>query len=135
MLDEDIRLWLDITLPELLSLYSPECIYNVDETGLFYKLRPDKTLTFKGDKCSGVKKQKDRLTVLVGVSMSGKKLPLLVIGKSKSPRCFSGIKSLQLEYKSNTKAWVTGEIFQGWLERWNRQLVSQKRSVLLVIDN
>ena len=93
VLDEDIRPWLDITLPELLSLYSPECIYNVDETGLFYKLRPDKTLTFKGDKCSGVKKQKDRLTVLVGASMSGDKLPLLIIGKSKSPRCFSGSKS------------------------------------------
>ena len=55
------------------------CI-NADETGLFYKLRPDRTLAFKGEKCSGGKKAKDRLTVLVGASMSGVKLPLLVIG-------------------------------------------------------
>ena len=28
-------------------------IFNVDETGLFYKCTPNKTLTFKGDRCSG----------------------------------------------------------------------------------
>ena len=68
--EEVIRPWLDLTLPELLSQYAPESIYNVDETGLYYKLRPDKTLTFKGEKCSGGKKPKDRITVLVGASMN-----------------------------------------------------------------
>ena len=133
--EEDIRPWLDLTLPELLLKYTPENIYNVDETALFYKLRPDRTLTFKGEKCSGSKKQKDRLTVLVGASMAGEKLPLLVIGKSKSPSCFAGIRSLPLDYISNAKAWMTGNFFQEWLEKWNRKIVSTKRSVLLIIDN
>ena len=48
-------------------------------------------------------KQKDRVTVLVG---GGEKLPLLIIGKSNSPRSFSGIKSLPLEYMANAKAWM-----------------------------
>ncbi|KAI6651233.1 Tigger transposable element-derived protein 6-like [Oopsacas minuta] len=110
--EESIRPWLDITLPELLLKYTPENIYNVDETALFYKLRPEKTLTFKGEKCSGSKKQKDRLTVLVEAIMASEKLPLLVIGKSKSPRCFAGIRSLPLDYISNAKAWMTGNFFQ-----------------------
>ena len=33
--EEDIRPWLDVTLP---SQYKWEDIYNVDETGVFYKL-------------------------------------------------------------------------------------------------
>ena len=34
-------------------------IFNVDETGLFYKCMPNKTLTFKGDRCSGGKNSKE----------------------------------------------------------------------------
>ena len=90
-------------------------MYNLDETGLFYKLKPDKTLEFKGQKCSGGKKSEERLTVLVGASMAGEKLPLLVIGKSKSPRCFKGVRSLPLEYTANRTTWMTGDIFQDYL--------------------
>ena len=56
--EEDIQPWLGLTLPELLLQYAPDYIYNVDETALFFKLRPDKTLTFKGEKCSGGKNRK-----------------------------------------------------------------------------
>ena len=30
-------------------------IFNADETGLFYKCTPDRTVTFKNDRCSGGK--------------------------------------------------------------------------------
>ena len=59
---EDVELWLRSTLRHLLKKYKPEDIYNADETGLFHKLQPDRTLAFKEDKCSGGKKSKDRLT-------------------------------------------------------------------------
>ena len=36
-----------------------EDIFNVDETGLFYKCTPSKTLTFKGDCCSGRRNSKE----------------------------------------------------------------------------
>ena len=68
---------------------------------LYYKLRPDKRLTFKGEKSSGVKEQKDHPTVLVGASMAGEKLTLLIIGKLKSPRCFAGVRCLPLECTAN----------------------------------
>ena len=127
--------WLSITLPELLGRFLPEDVYNLDETGLFYKLKPDKTLDFKGHKCSGGKKSKERLTVLVGASMTGEKLPLLVIGKAKNPRCFKGVRNLPLEYTANRNAWMTGDIFKDYLKKWNSKLSKAHRTVLLIIDN
>ena len=65
--EEDIRPWLDAGLPLLLSQFKSEDIYIIDETGLFYKMTPDKSFTFKGEKCTGGKKAKERLTILAGV--------------------------------------------------------------------
>ena len=42
--EEDVEPWLHST--DLLKKYKPEDIYNADETGLFYKLQSDRTLTF-----------------------------------------------------------------------------------------
>ena len=40
-------------LSNILRAYSPSDIYNADETGLFFKLMPDKTLEFKSVQCQG----------------------------------------------------------------------------------
>lgn len=78
-------------LPTLLEGYDPENIYNADETGLFFKCLPDKTFTFREDDCHGGKQSRERLTLLHCANMTGTdKLPLLVIGKAKQPRCFKG---------------------------------------------
>jgi hypothetical protein len=53
--------WLP-SLRDVLSSYEPREIYNADETGIFWRMMPDKTLAFKGEKCSGGKKSKERLT-------------------------------------------------------------------------
>ncbi|XP_039287415.1 tigger transposable element-derived protein 4-like [Nilaparvata lugens] len=42
--------WTD-KLKELLNGYEPKDIFNTDETGLFYKCLPDRTLTFRNEKC------------------------------------------------------------------------------------
>ncbi|XP_060847983.1 tigger transposable element-derived protein 4-like [Rhopalosiphum padi] len=80
--------WIN-NLPKLIENYSPDDIFNVDETGLFFKCLPDKTFIFKGQSCSGGKHSKERVTLLLGANMSGtEKLRPLLIGKSKKPRCF-----------------------------------------------
>ncbi|GBN20459.1 Tigger transposable element-derived protein 4 [Araneus ventricosus] len=38
-------------IPEILQEFSPQNIFKTDETGLFFKCLPTKTLAFKGDKC------------------------------------------------------------------------------------
>jgi len=122
---ERVEEWRHDVLRDLLIQYPPQDIFNVDETGLFWRLLPDKTMTFKGnllnlhisttflgDKCSGGKRSKERITVLVGSNMDGsEKVPLLVIGKSLNPRCFGKKNNkarLPLEYTANKKAWMTG---------------------------
>ena len=85
--------------------YKPEDIFNADEAALFFKCMPDKTLCFAKENCHGGKQSKERLTLLFAVNSTGtEKLKLLVIGKSKSPQCFRGVKSLPVDYDANKKA-------------------------------
>lgn len=133
---ESVTNWLTSTWPEISRGYSEDDIFNGDETGLFFKMTPDKTLKFKGEKCSGGKQSKERITVWVCANMSGKeKRRLLIIGKSKSPRCFKNCSSLPVDYRANKKAWVTGEIFETLLRDWDHELAKTKRRILLIVDN
>ncbi|XP_022086316.1 tigger transposable element-derived protein 4-like [Acanthaster planci] len=87
--------WLETGLPQVLTVYDPHNIFNADETGPFYRLLPDRSLTFKGETYNGGKQSKERLTVMVCANMDdSEKMPLLVIGKSKKPRCFAKVKSV-----------------------------------------
>ncbi|KAK3759236.1 hypothetical protein RRG08_054955 [Elysia crispata] len=124
--------WKQHDLPSLLNEYGEDDIFNADETGIFYKCLPDKSLALKGERCTGGKKAKERMTAVVAVNMSGKeKLPLVVISKSLRPRCMKNEKYLPVDYTANKKAWMTSSIFEKWL----RKFVLQGRSVAMVVDN
>jgi hypothetical protein len=43
--------------------------------------------------------------------MKGEKRDLLVVGKTKNPRCFKGVRSLPVDYYSNANAWMISVIF------------------------
>ncbi|XP_060077937.1 tigger transposable element-derived protein 4-like [Ylistrum balloti] len=123
-------------LKSILQEYQPCDIYNADETGIFFRLLPDKTLEFKDVKCHGGKLSKDKLTVMVCSNMSGTdKLPLLVIGKSKNPRCFKNIKHIPVQYESNKTAWVTSDLFTTWVNQLDRKMSTKKRNIMLIVDN
>lgn len=93
-------------------------VYNADESGLFYRMLPSKTLASKlGDSAKGYKKGKDRLTIMACSNASGKhKIPLLIIGKSKNPRALKNVKrgSLPVVYSSQKSAWMVSDIFKQW---------------------
>ncbi|XP_025208713.1 tigger transposable element-derived protein 4-like, partial [Melanaphis sacchari] len=63
------------------------------------------------------------------------KRKLLVIGKSKNPRCFKGVSSLPVFYENNTKAWMTSAIFEKTLNYWDDELRRKKKKILLLVDN
>jgi hypothetical protein len=69
--------------PKIISEYTPDNVYNADETELFYRALPEHTYLFKNENAKGGKIAKERITVLCCASMSGKKQKLLVIVKSK----------------------------------------------------
>ena len=131
-----VETWRGSALKELLQLYKPDDIFNADETGIFFKCLPDKTLDFKGAICTGGKKAKDGLTVLVAANMSGKeKLPLFDIGKTAKPCCFNYVKSLPVDYAANKKAWMTSDLFVSWLRKLDKKYLLQGRSIAMIVDN
>lgn len=88
----DIVSWKNNVLPSLLRDYVSDDIYTADEFELFFKLMPVKSFAFKNKTCHGKKLSKERLTVLVCTNTTGSyKLKLVVIGRSKFPRCFKNV--------------------------------------------
>ncbi|XP_064092997.1 tigger transposable element-derived protein 1-like isoform X2 [Macrobrachium nipponense] len=98
--------------------YSAEQVFNVDETGLFWKRMPSRTYISKEQKsASGHKASKERLTLLLGSNASGDfKLKPLLVYLVEDPRALKGIFKTQLPviWNSNKKAWVTLVIFEDW---------------------
>ena len=77
------------TVQHILTDFNPDDIYNTDETALYPRGLPDRGYAHRQDKLKGSKKAKDKVTVLLTTNMTGTdKRDLLVIGKSKRPRCF-----------------------------------------------
>ena len=68
--------WVQNQLELIRQEFSDDNIFNADETALFWKLMPDRTLAFKGEKCRGGKHSKERLTIPVAASATGEKLSL-----------------------------------------------------------
>lgn len=52
-------------LPTIIDGFDAKDIFNVDETGLFYRAMPDRFLVLSKETCKGGKKAKDRFTVLL----------------------------------------------------------------------
>ena len=118
--------------------YESKNIFNADETALFYKAMPNKTMFYKNLPANHVKVDKERLSVLFCANMSGtEKLKPIVIGKSENPRCLKDINkaNLPVEYRHNTRAWMTDCIFREWLLKIDKYFKSLDRNVLLFLDN
>jgi hypothetical protein len=125
--------------------YTKEQIFNVDETGLYWKKMPERTYIHKEEKSMpGFKAFKDRVTVLLGGNIAGYKLKPFVVHRSKNPRAFKGvnINMLPVHYNSNKNAWMTQLLFEDWFmkvfatevkEYCNQHKIPFK--ILLLLDN
>ena len=87
-------------LPEIVRGYDKKNIYNLDETGCFWRALPERGFVEKGKRCNGGKKHKLRLTIAFLVNASGEKEQPIVIWNSANPRCFRGFDQRVL-YLSN----------------------------------
>ncbi|XP_058809944.1 jerky protein homolog-like [Phymastichus coffea] len=100
--------------------YTEDEVYNANETGLFFKSLPKKTLAAGYERQpSGLKEQKERVTVMCCANASGShKITPLLIGKSKNPRCFSKCEreKLPVKYTNSRSAWMDRNIFLDWFE-------------------
>ena len=85
----------------------------------------------------GWEKSKLRVTIAFVASATGEKEDPIVKWTSQKPRCFRGVdeSSLPVTYFHQKKAWMTGDIMHEILSSFNRKMIRQKRSVLLLLDN
>ena len=124
-------------LPDICAGYHPRGIFNCDKTGIFFRALPA-SLIPNGAKQSGVNISKDRFSVLVCANALGEKCKLWVIGRSKKlhsfPKYMSDLEQ-HVTYRSNTKAWMTSEIFIEFLNKLNNKMKLQDRKILMFLDN
>jgi hypothetical protein len=72
---------------EKIKQYKLQDIYNMDETGLFYRMSPDKTISTR--QIEGSKKDKTRMTVAFTCNADGlDRFTPFFIGHYQKPRCF-----------------------------------------------
>jgi len=122
----------------------PDQVYNADETGLVYKGLNKKTLVCSTEKTApGGKTCKERITIMPCMNASGNhQLPLMIIGKSKNPRCFRNEILPKVHYRSSKNAWQTRLLFKEWFEKVFKPEVTEfleKKNLpvkaILLLDN
>ena len=134
--DDSVEHWKTNAIPEILQDYDLNDIFNADETGLFYKLIPNRTYEKSNIKPAALTKVKDRVSVLLCSNATGleKKIPW-VIGKHLKPRCFKSVNSLPVIYRANSNAWMARLIFEEFIVGWDKELTSVNRKICLIVDN
>ena len=124
----------------------PDRIFNCDETGLNFRLLPEKTLAASFEKSAdGRKKSKDRVTLNLCSNASGSiKLKLHLIGKAQKPRCFKSLNvdTLPVKYSGQKNAWMTASIFLDWFHgtfvpnvRLELKKLGLEPRAVLILDN
>ena len=115
-------------LNEIINNYDSNEIYNCDETGMFWRLLPNKTFSFEKDSRKGIKKSHDRVTVLLITNMNGNDKDIFIIGKSQNPICFRSPKDEdEAKNISKAKQIIFNRKILGWI-----QLFFKKSSKFLI---
>ena len=120
--------------------FDTENIYNMDETGLFYRVLPRTTwITDDIDRSSvrGKKVPKDRVTLTVCCNATGShKIPIQMIGKARKPACIVG-REWPVKYDYQNNAWMDKKTFLHWFNTIfvPSVQVQTRRPVLLLLDN
>ena len=127
-------------LYEIIRQYDVENVYNMDETGLFYRVLPRYTLLMPSEDLSsarGEKKAKDRVSLVVCANSTGThKIPSTMIGKPKKPACIVN-KAWPIPYYAQKKAWMDVEVCWKWFNEvfFPAVRVRTSRPVVLILDN
>ena len=104
-------------------------IVNIDETNINFDMFGSKTLATRGERTIGLRTtgNSNRCTVLLGVTMSGEKLPpFIVFTGTRDGRISRQLGLLDnnqqlfpvsIKYACQPKAWVDTDIFLQWIEK------------------
>jgi len=119
---------------DLCLRFPDEDIFNMDETGLFWRWAISRGLATTS--IPGVKKDKSRVSIILCSNATGtERLPPWVIGKAKQPRALRGvnISAIGCVWRASTRGWVNQSIIAEWLSAFYSYV--ENRKVLLLMDN
>lgn len=125
--------------------YRPEQVFNMDETGLYWKKLPQRTYIMKEEaRAPGFKAQKDRVTLLMCGNAAGFMIKPGLIYRSANPRALKKKRkeSLPVFWMHNQKAWITKSLTEKWFHECfvpgAKDYLESKGipfKVLLIMDN
>jgi len=126
-----------------LEAFNPEQIYNMDETGLYFRCLPNRAYVSAGSRrrARGSKavKNKDRVTLVLAVNATGSlKIPVAIIGKAAVHLCLKSPRApCPLPYFSQPSAWMDGDVYQKRLNTVFLPAVRARTKLprVLVVDN
>lgn len=150
---------------ERISLFRPSCIYNCDETALWWERIPNRSLTSRA--LPGKKKSRQRISLMFCCNSDGSdKMKPMFIGHTKRKpnparqesesepnppkkrktrvstyfhRCFgehnSKLPKDECEWRATSKAWMTYLVMMEWLRLFNDHVKKQGKHALLLMDN
>lgn len=132
-----------IEIRETLRGFHPRLIYNIDETGLFYRCLPTRSYVsareFRTARGSKAMRAKERVTAVLFVNANAShKLPIAIIGKAMRPLCFRPPHpACPPPYFHHDNSWMDGPIMEQWFKTVFvaevRRITSEP--VYLVMDN
>jgi hypothetical protein len=132
----------EVTMEEIRKAgeeYNAEDIYNMDETGYYWKMKPDRSLSTL--ETSGKKMDKARITAALTCNATGThRLPIWYIGTACRPNCFraeglSTLDHLGAFWRYNKTAWMNHHIMKEYLCWFNNQMRIKGKKALLLIDD
>jgi len=126
-------------------------VFTLDETFLAYNL----PLDYAQYEISSIQRKVEVATVMLCANLDGtEKLKPLVVGKYDNYKSFRNYfpnepinsmnqsslgekmaKKFDISYQSNTKSWLTSNLFHDWLVRWDKRLVAYNRKIWIVLDD
>ena len=115
----------------------PGCnVYNMDETGLFWKTLPSSSLATTP--LAGRKHEKARITAILTCNADGTdKMKIWLVGKADTPMAFRRAKvakqSLPCYWRANKTAWNNTNLMLEWFRAFEQHVAP--RNVLLLMDN
>ncbi|XP_061774524.1 tigger transposable element-derived protein 1-like [Nerophis ophidion] len=125
--------------------YQPEQVFNMAETGLFWKRMPSRTFIMKEEaNAPGFKAQKDRLTLVMCGNAAGFMIKPGIIYKSENPKALKNKNKnvLPVFWMHNPKARMTNSLISNWFHQCFipevRLYLAEKGlefKVLLLLDN
>ena len=141
--ENNIRDFVEYVNEEIRRLkINQDCVVNIDETNVDFDMTGHVTLARQGSRTVSIKSTgcSNRVTVLLGVTMSGIKLkPFLIFKGIPGGRIVREFTQLHYPegcvYTVQKKAWIDEESFSLWIEKIWKPFCDGKISTYLIMDH